>query len=67
MGFLLVAIALVPLSWMASNLWALYLNYQAARTSGLPILICPFDPENVRAFTISSWKALFLIFFRYSI
>ncbi|KAM5529282.1 cytochrome P450 CYP13A3 [Fusarium oxysporum f. sp. phaseoli] len=53
MGFLLVAIALVPLSWMASNLWALYLNYQAARTSGLPILICPFDPENVFYMIIS--------------
>ncbi|OLN86258.1 putative cytochrome P450 CYP13A3 [Colletotrichum chlorophyti] len=46
MGFIHGALLFVPLAWVASQAWALYRNYQAARTTGLPIIICPYDPEN---------------------
>lgn len=47
MGVIPVAIALVG-AWFLSKAWTLYQNYQAAAKSGLPYLVWPVDPENVR-------------------
>lgn len=35
------------LAWVLYYASALYRNYRAARASGLPVLICLFNPENV--------------------
>jgi hypothetical protein len=42
-----IAIALAG-AWFMSKAWRLYVNYKAAAKSGLPYLIWPVDPENVR-------------------
>lgn len=48
MGPLSLGLVLLPVLWIASHLWALYHNYKAARATGLPLIVLPFDPENVR-------------------
>ena len=47
MGTLVVGIVLVILTYFVSTLWFLNRNYRAARAVGVPIVICPYDPENV--------------------
>ncbi|WYZ37721.1 hypothetical protein EsH8_II_001227 [Colletotrichum jinshuiense] len=46
MGPLSIGLVLLPVLWIASHLWALYHNYKAARATGLPLIVLPFDPEN---------------------
>ncbi|WQF83646.1 Putative cytochrome P450 [Colletotrichum destructivum] len=46
MGPLYTALILLPTLWIASHLRALYNNYRAALLTGLPIIICPYDPES---------------------
>ncbi|GJC96777.1 MFS multidrug transporter [Colletotrichum higginsianum] len=46
MGPLYTALVLLPTLWIASHLRSLYNNYRAALLTGLPIIICPFDPES---------------------
>ncbi|KAL0782484.1 hypothetical protein CaCOL14_000390 [Colletotrichum acutatum] len=47
MGPILTGLIALPLLWIASQIWTLYTNYRAALTVGLPIIICPYDPENL--------------------
>jgi hypothetical protein len=41
----LVTIALL---YVSSRLWLLSQNYRVARATGLPIVVCPYDPDGVR-------------------
>ncbi|KAK8093214.1 uncharacterized protein PG998_014615 [Apiospora kogelbergensis] len=54
MDFICAGVVLVLLLWMGSQLWALNRNYRAARLMGLPIVLCPFDPDSVSYPSISS-------------
>ncbi|KAK1634217.1 hypothetical protein BDP81DRAFT_432382 [Colletotrichum phormii] len=47
MGPIFTGLIALPLLWITSQLWNLYTNYRAALTVGLPIIICPYDPENL--------------------
>ncbi|KAK1528222.1 hypothetical protein CPAR01_12780 [Colletotrichum paranaense] len=47
MGPILTGLIALPVLWIASQIWALYTNYRSALTVGLPIIICPYDPENL--------------------
>ncbi|KAK1463533.1 hypothetical protein CMEL01_13602 [Colletotrichum melonis] len=47
MGPILTGLIALPILWIASQIWALYTNYKSALTVGLPIIICPYDPENL--------------------
>ncbi|KAF4776671.1 hypothetical protein HER10_EVM0007964 [Colletotrichum scovillei] len=47
MGPILTGLIALPLLWIASQIWTLYTNYRSALTVGLPIIICPYDPENL--------------------
>ncbi|EXF83633.1 hypothetical protein CFIO01_00775 [Colletotrichum fioriniae PJ7] len=47
MGPILTGLIALPLLWIASQIWTLYTNYKAALSVGLPIIICPYDPENL--------------------
>lgn len=42
-----VGLVLAPLLYVASTLWYLIRNYRSARAVGVPIVICPYDPDNV--------------------
>jgi hypothetical protein len=33
--------------WITSHLRALIQNYYTARATGLPVVICPYDPDSV--------------------
>ncbi|KAK6858956.1 hypothetical protein PG995_004809 [Apiospora arundinis] len=46
MGLLYAGLVLIPLIWVSSHLRALARNYRAARLMGLPIVICPYDPDS---------------------
>lgn len=56
MGVALIAITLFG-AWFLAKTWKLYRNYQAAAKSGLPCLIWPVDPENVRSCALTSKPA----------
>ncbi|KXH35359.1 hypothetical protein CSIM01_08934 [Colletotrichum simmondsii] len=47
MGPILTGLIALPLLWIASQIRTLYTNYRSALTVGLPIIICPYDPENL--------------------
>lgn len=47
MGLVYGAIGLIPLLWVAKILYALSGNYRAARATGLPLVVCPYDPDGV--------------------
>ncbi len=46
--FNLFAALALPALLVTQWLWPLYRNYRRAQKSGLPILISPFNPDNVR-------------------
>ena len=37
---------------ITSTLWRLNRNYQAARLTGLPVVVCPYDPDGVSCLSI---------------
>ncbi|KAH3947634.1 hypothetical protein HBH53_112200 [Parastagonospora nodorum] len=47
MGLLLIGIVAILLIWIMSHLRIFIRNYNAARATGLPIVICPYDPDSV--------------------
>lgn len=47
MGLIYGAIGLIPLLWVVKSLYALSRNYRAARATGLPLIVCPYDPDSV--------------------
>ncbi|KAK8104428.1 uncharacterized protein PG998_011461 [Apiospora kogelbergensis] len=47
MGLLYAGLVLIPLLWVAGHLRTLARNYDAARSMGLPIVICPYNPDSV--------------------
>lgn len=47
MGPWYTALITVAVLYTAYVLWHLYQNYRTARNIGLPIIICPFDPDGV--------------------
>ena len=48
---LAAALLLLPVWGISSWAWGLLNNYRAAKTSGLPLVISPFNPNNVSVFT----------------
>ncbi len=44
----LFALLALPALFVTQWLWPMYRNYRVAQKSGLPILISPFNPDNVR-------------------
>lgn len=36
--------------WFVSHVWTFLGNYRVARASGLPYVICPINPDNVRLY-----------------
>ncbi|GKT51938.1 putative cytosine deaminase [Colletotrichum spaethianum] len=47
MGPVYAGLVLLPCLWIASQLWTLYANYRAARLTGLPIVVLPYNPDSV--------------------
>jgi hypothetical protein len=47
MGLLLIGVISILLIWITSHLRIFIRNYNAARATGLPIVICPYDPDSV--------------------
>lgn len=47
MGILYYGIVLITLCFITPQLWALQRNYRAARATGLPIVVFPYDPDSV--------------------
>ncbi|KAE8834074.1 hypothetical protein PTNB73_09924 [Pyrenophora teres f. teres] len=47
MGSLSAGLITLTLLYVASRLWHLNYNYRAARATGLPMVICPYDPDSV--------------------
>jgi hypothetical protein len=47
MALFLAGLVTIMLLYTASRLWLLGQNYRAARTTGLPIVVCPYDPDSV--------------------
>ncbi|TKW57214.1 putative cytochrome P450 CYP13A1 [Colletotrichum tanaceti] len=45
MGLVYTGLILLPILWIASQLWALYNNYRAALLTGLPIVVIPYNPH----------------------
>lgn len=45
---LLVAGLVPALGYIAYILWLLNRNYRTARAARVPLVICPYDPDNVR-------------------
>ncbi|KAK7967585.1 uncharacterized protein PG986_001862 [Apiospora aurea] len=54
MDFICAGVVLVLLLWVGSQLWALNRNYRAARLMGLPIVLCPFDPDSLTIPSLST-------------
>lgn len=61
MGLIDGAIGLIPLLWVARSLYALSRNYRAARATGLPLIVCPFDPDSVSGILSASRRRPWLI------
>ena len=55
MGPWFTAFITVAILYPTYVLWHLYQNYRTARSTGLPIIICPFDPDGVSNY--SSWSS----------
>ncbi|KAK1994420.1 cytochrome P450 [Colletotrichum falcatum] len=47
MGYVYTALILLPCLFVASHLWTLLKNYRAARLTGLPIVVLPYNPDSV--------------------
>ncbi|KAL8366308.1 hypothetical protein RB595_004870 [Gaeumannomyces hyphopodioides] len=45
MALVQAGLVLIPLLWIAARLRVLARNYRAARATGLPFVVCPYDPE----------------------
>ncbi|KAL8319197.1 hypothetical protein RB597_006130 [Gaeumannomyces tritici] len=45
MSLVQAGLVLIPLLWIAAWLRVLARNYRAARATGLPFVVCPYDPE----------------------
>ncbi|KAI2481247.1 hypothetical protein Ptr902_07042 [Pyrenophora tritici-repentis] len=46
MGSLSAGLITLTLLYVASRLWHLNYNYRVARAAGLPVIICPYDPDS---------------------
>jgi hypothetical protein len=44
---LLTVLFTVTLLYITSRLWLLNQNYRVARATGLPTVVCPYDPDGV--------------------
>jgi hypothetical protein len=44
---LFTGLVTIALLYVTSRLWLLRQNYHIARATGLPIVVCPYDPDGV--------------------
>ena len=49
MGSLSIVALSLLLVWITSHLWTFRRNYHAARATGVPMIVCLYDPDSVSA------------------
>jgi hypothetical protein len=52
MGTILTGLFTILVIYISTRLWHLHRNYRAARATGLPVVVCPYDPDSVSRYLL---------------